>query len=349
MNIYKLQIGFFIVLTLCIAVLVYFILAPYLAAVFLAIITAVITAPVNLFYRRQVGNKVVASILSLVTVFIIIFLPLLYIGNSLIQESTDLYVKSTTGEPQEVFHAAVDAIEFRINSILPTQDLDLERYSDLGLYIRGVTVWITQNVSNFFSGVLKITLSAFLFILCLFYLYKDGEKLLPRIIRLSPLFDTYDTVIISKLERAVNSVIRGQLLVGLIQGILTGLGFYIFGVPSAFIWGVVAAVASLVPTIGTAIVTIPGILFLFFTGNTFGAIGLLIWAIVAVGLVDNIIGPILMKKGVHIHPFLILLSVLGGLSLFGPVGFIAGPVTCSLLFALLDIYPTIIKERELKA
>lgn len=348
MNTYTLQIGFFILLTLCIGVLMYFVLAPYLAAVFLAIITVVITKPINQMYRKTIGgNKSIAAALSVMTVCLIVVLPLVFVGNQLIKESSDLYNASVNGEPKEVFSLAVDKLEQKINGIIPGRDIDLEKYSDLSLYIRTGVVWVTGHISNFFSGVLKITLNAFLFILCLFYLYKDGERLLSRTIRLSPLFDRYDTLIVDKLERAVNSVIRGQLAVGIIQGILTGIGFSIFGVPSAFIWAVVAAIASLVPTIGTSIVTIPGILFLFFTGNMFGSIGLLVWAVVAVGLVDNILGPILMKRGVHIHPFLILLSVLGGLAFFGPVGFIAGPVTLSLLFALLDIYPTIMKEHQM--
>lgn len=350
MNTYTLQIGFFIILTFCIGVLMYFVFAPYLAAVFLAIVTTVITKPINHSYRKFIGgNRSVAALLSVITVCLIVVLPLVFVGNQLIKESTDLYNESVAGEPKEVFSSAVGNLEQKINKMFPGRNLDLEKYADLGLYIRTGVVWVSEHISNFFSGVLKITLNAFLFLLCLFYLYKDGERLLPKVIRLSPLFDRYDSLIVDKLERAVNSVIRGQLAVGLIQGILTGVGFAIFGVPSAFIWAVVAAIASLVPTIGTSIVTVPGILYLFFTGNIFGAVGLLVWALVAVGLIDNILGPILMKRGVHIHPFLILLSVLGGLSFFGPVGFIAGPVTLSLLFALLDIYPTIMKEHQAHA
>jgi predicted PurR-regulated permease PerM len=125
----------------------------------------------------------------------------------------------------------------------------------------------------------------------------------------------------------------------MIQGILVGFGFYLFDVPSPAIWGFVAAISSIIPTIGTSMVTIPGVLFLLFTGHPLPALGLLIWAITAVGLIDNFLAPIIIKSGVNIHPFLILMSVLGGIAVFGPLGFIIGPVLLSLLFTLFDLYP----------
>ena len=136
-------------------------------------------------------------------------------------------------------------------------------------------------------------------------------------------------------------------MIGLIQGMLTGVGFWMFGVSNPVIWGTVAAVASLVPALGTSLVNIPAIIFLFLSGNISQAIGLLIWVVLAVGLIDNILGPYFINRGVKIHPFLILISVLGGISFFGPVGFIAGPVVLGLLFALLELYPVIIKNKSI--
>jgi predicted PurR-regulated permease PerM len=138
--------------------------------------------------------------------------------------------------------------------------------------------------------------------------------------------------------------VRGHLVIGILQGLVVGFGFFIFGVPSPVIWGVAAAVASLIPMIGTSLVIIPGILILLLAGSLVQAIGLLIWGIFAVGLIDDLLGPYLIERGIKIHPFLILLSALGGIALLGPVGFLAGPVILALLFALLDLYPTIVKQ-----
>src|SRR6185369_1295230 len=111
-------------------------------------------------------------------------------------------------------------------------------------------------------------------------------------------------------------------------------------VPHPALWGSFAVIAALIPGIGTSLIIVPGVLYLFFTSTNLYALGLFIWGVLAVGLIDNYLGPILVHRGVNIHPFLILLSVMGGLIFFGPIGFIAGPLVVALLFALLEIYKT---------
>jgi len=194
-----------------------------------------------------------------------------------------------------------------------------------------------------FSSVGKVFLALFLSLLAFYCLIKDGQSLRDFYIRISPLPDEDDERILVKLHATVNSVIRGTLVIAVIQGFLTGIGFMIFGIPNPTLWGSIAAITALVPTVGTAIVLIPGIIYLSIASGTAPAVGLTIWGLVAVGLVDNFLGPQVMKRGVAIHPFVILLSVLGGLSFFGPIGFLIGPLIISLLFALLEIYIEIIE------
>ncbi len=117
-----------------------------------------------------------------------------------------------------------------------------------------------------------------------------------------------------------------------------GVGLSIFGIPNAALWGVVAGIASLVPMIGTAFVAVPAILFLLVSGNNAQAIGLLIWSVVIVGLVDNLLNPIVVGGKINVPPLLILFAVLGGISLLGPIGILVGPLTISLLYTLISIY-----------
>jgi predicted PurR-regulated permease PerM len=163
-----------------------------------------------------------------------------------------------------------------------------------------------------------------------------------KIIEVSPFPRSQDEEIFTKLRMAIVSVVKGSMFVALIQGILTGLGFYIFGIPSALLWGGVAVIAALVPTVGTSLVIFPGVAYLFFIGSTWPAVGLMVWGIICVGLIDNILGPRLVGRGIKIHPLLILLSALGGIGFFGAVGFLLGPIALSFLFALFDIYQSII-------
>ena len=145
---------------------------------------------------------------------------------------------------------------------------------------------------------------------------------------------------------AINSIIRGTLIIAVIQGVMTGIGFAIFGVPSPTLWGSIAAIGALVPGVGTAIVFTPAILFLFFAGNTVPAIGLLVWGIVAVGLIDNFLGPVLVGRGIRIHPLFILFAVIGGIGFFGPMGFLLGPLVVSLLYGLFEIYRLFMIEKK---
>jgi predicted PurR-regulated permease PerM len=239
----------------------------------------------------------------------------------------------------------VNSVAVRIHSIAPNLSVEsLE--SGIDTYLRQGLAWIIGNMSAFFGGVAKILFNLFLMLLALFYFFRDGKKFVSSLVDLSPLKDSFDRHIIKKISLAVTSVIKGHMVIGLVQGMVTGIGFALFGIPSPILWGTIAGIASLAPTVGTSIVLIPGVLFLALSGSTLPAIGLLAWGIFAVGLIDNILGPFLIQRGVHIHSFLIMLSVLGGLALIGPVGFIAGPVALALLFALLDIYPSFVKNTK---
>jgi predicted PurR-regulated permease PerM len=148
------------------------------------------------------------------------------------------------------------------------------------------------------------------------------------------------------MARAVRAVATGTLLMALIQGTVATVGFLIFSVPKPFLWGTLASIGALMPGVGTSIATIPASIYLLATGHTVQGVGMILWAALAVGLIDNLVGPYLIGKRSNMHPFVILIAVLGGINLFGPVGFIVGPVVVTLFFVLLEIYNQyIIKDK----
>ena len=162
---------------------------------------------------------------------------------------------------------------------------------------------------------------------------------------ISPLADKDDEKIIRRLSLAVNGVIKGSLFIALVQGTMMGIGLWIFGIPNPALWGVVAAMCAMIPSIGTALVSVPAIIYLFYTGNTVPAIGLLVWATVAVGLIDNFLSPYIVGSKINIPPLFILFSVLGGIAFLGPVGILIGPLSISLLYTLISIYRNPPKRR----
>lgn len=222
-----------------------------------------------------------------------------------------------------------------LRSVFPIPD---EFQIDIGHYVREGLGGIVQNLGAFFSSVVRGAFMMFIFLVSLYFMLKDGGKLESYIIELSPLRDKDDEFIVQRLKLAVAAVVKGSLSVGIIQGLLTGLGFAIFGMPNPVLWGSVAAVAALVPGIGTALVLLPAILYLFFSGHTGASIGLAIWGATAVGLIDNFLGPKIIGKGIQLHPLAAFFAVVGGLAFFGPMGFLLGPLAVSLCLALIEIY-----------
>lgn len=327
---------FLIALLLVVFVLTFFIFRPFLYALIMAVVFSTIFAPIHKRVLALTKNSRSFSALVLtILVLLIVILPLLAIGTQLFQEASGLYnflsIKSQTGDLSSVVNSVILSLE----KVLP---FSLNSFIDIDHYLRLVLSWFVDNLGTIFANLARIMMGVFIFLLALFYIFRDVAGFKQAIVSLSPLQDVHDEKIFSKLTLAVNTVIRGSLMVAIIQGILTAIGFFIFQVPNPTLWGAVAAITALIPGIGTSIVLIPGILYLLLVGNSGLALGLLIWGLVAVGLIDNFLGPKLVGRGTSLHPFLILLSILGGIVFFGPIGFILGPLVLSLLFALLEIY-----------
>lgn len=340
----KPQLYFLLILLAMTFVLSFFILRPFLFAFTLAVVFAVLFHPL---YRKILKYtfklETLAALLSIIVIVILILTPLMFLGFQILKEAKNLYISLAADGGKETILNSLNGLAYSFHQRfpnLPEFSINLEQYLKQGLS------WILNHLGAVFSNFASMLATAFLFLISLFYLLKDGVKLRKKVIHLSPLNDADDEMIINKLELAMSSVIKGNFVVALIQGTMTSIGFAIFGVPNFILWGTVAAVTSLIPTLGTALVFAPAIILLFISGQYFSAIGLLFWDLTAVGLIDNLLGPKLIGRGTELHPLLILLSVLGGVVFFGPVGLLLGPIILSLLFALLDIYYHIINRRS---
>ncbi|MDP4008939.1 MAG: AI-2E family transporter [bacterium] len=325
-------------------VVVYLIAKPFLGPLILAAVFAFLFQPIYQKFLHYLKNRESIAVFSttIVAIFLVL-LPIALLGTQIFKESSQLY-QSLVSEGGSGFVGSMENILNQSRSILPIPadfELDFGQYAKQGLEV------LMQNFGAVFSGFAKILLNAFVFLTAFYFFLKDGSKLKNYFVALSPLDDTDDEFIVSRLKRAVSATMKGNLAIGLVQGALTGIGFAIFGVPNAVLWGGVAVVAAFLPGIGTALVITPAIIFLFFTGNTFGGIGLLLWGVTAVGLVDNILGPKLVGRGMQLHPLAVFVAVLGGLAFFGPLGFLLGPLAISVCLALIDIY-TSLKARKNK-
>lgn len=331
---------FLVVILVATLALVFFIFQPFLIALIMAAVFAVVLNPVYEFIKSRMRRwPSLAALLTVLATFMLVLLPLGAVGTQIGSEATNLYHSITEGDAQSRITVLVSQLESQLVSYVPsargmTANLseNISEYSESGLR------WILQNMGSAFSGIASFLVSFFVFTIALYYLLRDGAALKERLIELSPLKDSDDRSVVQRLETAVNSVIKGTISVALLQGFLAAIGFWLFGVPNSALWGTVATISALIPGVGTALVFIPALIYLAVTGGTGAAIGLGVWAAIVVGGVDNVVRPYLIGSGTRLHPLPVLLSVLGGIMFFGPVGIFLGPLSIALFFALLSIY-----------
>lgn len=315
--------------------LVWRLIEPFAGALALAAIIVTICYPM---YERVLKwvprkNKTIASLVSVLLVLLVVVAPLVLLSSFILREARSVYTMVSNGATFS-FAETLSVIEATMQRIIPSFTIDI------ATYVQQLANFIASNIDTVLTGTASALFLFFIALISTFYFFRDGREFTKFLIQISPLPDDEDEKILRRLAVSVRSVAMGTVLLALIQGTLTAIGLSIFGFERAILWGCVAAIGALVPGIGTSIVFVPAIIYLLFGGEYISALGVAVWGSVAVGLIDNIVGPKLMSRGNKMHPFLILVSVLGGIALLGPIGFILGPVFMSLFAVLLELYNT---------
>jgi predicted PurR-regulated permease PerM len=322
--------------------MVWMVLSPFVSALALAIIIVTICYPlyekIEPYVYKQ-NKSLAAGAATFVAVFLIV-MPLLFISSVFVRELISFYQTLSAGQELGI-QPYVDNIVILVQQYIPGFSINLTEQLKLS------AEWFVGNLGSIFAGTISTIFIIFISVIGSFYFFRDGREFLKILIKISPLNDRDDEIILSRLAKAVRSVATGTLLVSLIQGVAAAAGLAIFGIDRAVLWGAVGAILAMMPGVGTPVIIIPAVIFLFLTGSTVSAVGLLVWGIIMIVVVDNIIGPHLMSRGNNLHPFIVLTAVLGGITTFGPIGFIVGPVIVTLFIVLLEIYNQyIVKERK---
>lgn len=323
---------FFFGFLLVTLVFVFFIFRPFLSIIVVGASLSVVLYPVYEWFRKIIPlkNGWLASLLTVVLFIIIVGGPLLGIGLIVFHQLQEVYRSLVSGKIY-----SLDSIANSVQRIFPGASV-----FNIDAKLAEFVSYITNNITNVFTATLTTLFSILLVMLTTFYFLKDGAMWRHAFLELSPLSTDQNERILLRLRNAINGIIKGYFLIALVQGTLMGIGLLIFGVPHPALWGVVAAIASMVPTVGTALISVPAILFLLVTGHTSHAIGFGIWAMLIVGTMDNLINPIIVGSKTNVPSLLILFSVLGGVVFVGPVGILIGPLAISLLYTLVNMYQT---------
>lgn len=311
------------------SVIIIFLFLPFISALVLAGTFAIILRPLYLKTLKYFKYPSLSAFLVLIIVLVLIILPVSLVLGGMFMEARQFL---ETEQEIDYLNQYTQIISDYININFPDIDSTLNTLKDQ------FVTWLIANLNTLFSSVLKTAIGILLFFFALFYLLKDGYKFKNFFVLLSPLKDDQDNQIFHKLRRTINSVVLGSLLIALIQGVAAAIGLAIFGVPQPILLGAITAILSIIPGVGPSLLYIPIVIFKFLTGDMIGAIGLTIWGLIMILPVDELLRPYFIERGMKVHPFFILISVLGGIILFGPIGFVLGPIIFSLFFALITIY-----------
>lgn len=339
MQLKSLNVSFFFLLLLAVGVVVFFILQPFLTAIVAAaILAALFKHPYNFFERITKGSRITSALLTCLLVSVIIITPVLAVLSLAIGEANDLYrglgQDSSLSVSIEKTVSAVESIPI-VDMFFDGRAFNQERIlSDIKQFSQnalGLLQAAYQGITHFIFWI-------FVMFFTLFYFLIDGKSALRYFMQLSPLKNEHDRLLITKFVSISRATLKGTLVVGVIQGFLGGLAFWIAGVPSPAIWGLIMVLFSIIPMVGTGIVWLPAGIIMLFLGNIWQGVFILAVGIGVISVIDNILRPRLVGKDTQMHPLMVFFATLGGISFFGLPGFIIGPIIVSLFIALSEIY-----------
>jgi len=334
--------GFLLLLT-AVTLAFAWVLYPFYGAVLWAVVVAVLFAPV---FRRLLqsmqGRPSLAAAVTVLIIIAMVILPLVLIAASLVQEASSLFAKIQSGEYnfgsylQRIFDAlpawATGSLE-RINFA----DFSAVRAKLASGLMKGGEVLAPQALSlgmNTFDFVIRLGIMLYL----LFFLLRDGRTLAERIREAIPLRGEQKAALFARFADVVRATVKGGILVAMAQGTLGGIAFWFLGIHAALLWAVLMAFLSLIPAIGATLVWLPVAIYFLATGAIWQGIGLILYGVLVIGLVDNLLRPFLVGKGSKLPDYVVLISTLGGIEVFGLNGFVVGPLIAAMFMVSWEIF-----------
>jgi predicted PurR-regulated permease PerM len=337
--------AFFFALLLLILYFAFLILTPFLKAITWAVILAILVYPLYLWLLKLLRwQATLAALIVIVVITLLVIIPGIELGWFLTDEAIELVQTVRLLMSDEGF--AQWAQRPWVQSVLIWWDVISFRLIDFKInwkeiLAQGAQVssgFIVSQVKGIAQNVLLLTVNFIIALFTLFFLLRDGADFFGRLQRLLPMDREHQERLFKNVVDAVLAVVHGSFVVALVQGLLAGLAYWLAGVPFAALWGVVTAFFALLPVGGSTLVSIPVCLYLFFQGQMLRGFLLLGWCLGVVGTVDNVLKPLLIGNRLGLPVLFLFFGILGGISLFGALGIVLGPVILALLKALLDLY-----------
>jgi len=323
------QRGLILVLIALLSFVTFMMVKPLLGYFLGAIILGFMMHPMQKRLRKLVGDRISAFLLVIFGILVVV-LPILGIGAAVIEDATNL---AEDLEDSEAINTT--QIEETVRGYTG-QDFDIE--ASIDSVVQTLTQTTLGGVSQIVTTVTEIAIGVTLLVFLLYYLLKDGEKFVRWIKETTPLPSDIQNQLYARVNKTTWAVIKGHVLVAVVQGLVAGLGLAITGVPNYAFWTFIMVILGFIPIIGTVIVWVPAAAYLFAMNRSAAAIFLFIYGLVVVGLTDNILRPIAVDRGSNLHPAVIIIGVIGGVYIFGAAGLFIGPIILGIFKAILLVF-----------
>ncbi|HSY69424.1 MAG TPA: AI-2E family transporter [Edaphobacter sp.] len=322
-------------LTVGVLILIALILRPFFSAIVGAIVLAVVTRRPYDWLTSRIKNRSACAAIALVAVVLAVIVPTFFLAQELGKQAFTTIAAFRNGAHQEKiagFIANRPALAARIEDF--TNSIDINNAA------RGTAAYLGGNLAGFLGNSVRIITQLVVMLFLLFFLLRDRALALTSLRSLLPLCDDETSELLQRVGDTILATALGRLTIAAVQGVLAGLAFWVLGVPGVVLWAFTLAVCAMVPAFGSFLVWGPVAIYLGLTGHWGKAALLAIWGGLIVSTIDNILYPVLVGSHLRAHTATILLSVLGGIALFGPIGIVLGPVLFTITTTLLDIWHT---------
>lgn len=335
---------FFAACILFVLYLAYHLMEPFLVQVFLAVVLVVVAMPLYEYTLNLMGgHRTLASAITCILLILIFAIPFFFVISLLTAQALDLYTtvsKLLAGDKLETtFREGLGRLGPMIDQLQDKLGIShADVLQQVGNLVRKISNLLYENFTGLLKGVTNLVIGVALVLFVTFYLFMDGAHMAARVLSLSPLPRDMNSRILDDMLRTLRATLKGSVVLAFINGTVSGLGFFVFGVPNALFWGTVMVFASVVPIVGTALVWVPGGIYLIIMGDYGQASGVMIWCLIVSVICDNWLRPKLIGGQADLHPLLTFFAVLGGISYFGLVGLILGPLVLAILLSLIEVY-----------
>lgn len=340
-----------LLLTLLVGYLMYTVMAPFFIPIFWAIVLVILFYPYYRWILQKITRRpAIASLLACLSIAIFIIVPLSIVGSMMAGEFLHLYnwaegylkEMSTKAHQSPIF--IYPFIEKYLGGFVDVSTLNLR-----GIFaemIRTVASYAGEGLQGFVKGLAEFFLNLFLAFFTMYFLFKDGDKLFSIVRDLIPITEHHKDEIIEKNRAVISATMYGGVLVGAVQAALGGLAFWFLGIPAALLLSFVMFFMTFLPSVGGSLVWGPVAVYLLVTGHIAGGLGLVVWGVFVIGLVDNFMRPYIIGGKTNLHPLLLFFSIFGAVNVFGLIGIIAGPLILSIGQAMIEFYHEYVKTKN---